>query len=318
MTNNKRVLAVVSLVFLSGCGLRRHETTETYVLVTANTKIPYWQEAVAGLSAAAHDYDVKSDVAGPDSYDPKAEKDEMMKVIAKKPAGILVSAADKDIMKDAIDAAVDAGIPVVTIDADSPSSKRLLFIGTNNYQAGQIGGGLVAKALNGRGTVVFYSIPGQANIAERLEGYKSALAREPGIKIDDVIDIKGESTAAFDATQNLLNSKKGALPDAFVCLEALACPEVADVLTRGKVTGKTIVAMDTSPATLDWIKKGVIRATIAQKPYTMAYYGLRVLDDLHHNRPTNGEGNRGSLPTFIDTGTTVVDSSNVASFQAAK
>jgi ribose transport system substrate-binding protein len=238
-------------------------------------------------------------------------------VIAKKPAGILVSAADKDVMKDAIDAAVDAGIPVVTIDADSPQSKRVLFIGTNNYEAGQIGGALLAKALNGKGSVVFYSIPGQANIASRLQGYQQALSREPGIKVDQVIDIKGESSAAFDATQALL-SKKGALPDAFVCLEALACPEVADVLTRGKVTGKTIIAMDTPSATLDWIKKGVIRATIAQKPYTMAYYGLRVLDDLHHNRPANPEGNRGGLPTFIDTGTTVVDSSNVGSFQTAK
>jgi len=315
MIIDKRILAAACFLFLSSCGLRRHETTETYVLVAANTKIPYWQEAIAGLSAAAHDFDVKTDVAGPDTYDPKAEKEEMMKVIAKKPAGILVSAADKDIMKDAIDAAMDAGIPVVTIDADSPASKRLLFIGTNNYDAGLIGGGLLAKALNGKGSVVFYSIPGQSNLAERLQGYQRALAREPGIKIDEVIDIKGESTAAFDATQSLLSSKKNQIPDAFVCLEALACPEVADVLTRAKLTGKTIIAMDTSPATLDWIKKGVIRATIAQKPYTMAYYGLRVLDDIHHNRPATSDANHGGLPTFIDTGTTVVDSSNVASFQ---
>ena len=36
---------------------------------------------------------------------------------------------------------------------------------------------------------------------------------------------------------------------------------------KGKVK---IVAMDTDPGTVDWIKKGVISATIAQKPYTMA------------------------------------------------
>jgi len=45
------------------------------------------------------------------------------------------------------------------------------------------------------------------------------------------------------------------------------------------------MAMDTDPDTLDWIQKGVIVATIAQKPYTMAMVGLRMLDDLHHNRP---------------------------------
>lgn len=41
--------------------------------------------------------------------------------------------------------------------------------------------------------------------------------------------------------------------------------------------------MDDNPETLDWIKRGVISATIGQKPYTMSFYGLKLLDDLHHN-----------------------------------
>ena len=38
--------------------------------------------------------------------------------------------------------------------------------------------------------------------------------------------------------------------------------------------------MDTDPDTLQWIQKGVIAATISQKPYTMAYVGLMMLDSL--------------------------------------
>ena len=157
-----------------------------------------------------------------------------------------------------------------------------------------------------------YTIPGQINVDERLEGYKRALARDGGIKISRVIDMKGEPPAAFDATQSIVQ-KGGTLPDAFVCLEALACPEVADVLQRNNVTGKTIIAMDALPTTLQWIQKGVIQATIAQRPYTMAYYGLRVLDDLHHNKASAGPTGRPTLPVFIDTGTVLVDSSNVGS-----
>lgn len=298
-------------------GGARHEPTEVYYLVTANSKIAYWQEAAAGLSAAARELGVRTELVGPEAYDPQAEKDALMKAIHQNlpPTGILVSAAEADVLREAIDAATAAGIPVVTIDADSPQSKRRFFIGTNNYQAGQMGGDIVSKDLNGKGTVVVYSIPGQENLDERLEGYKRAFARQPGIKITKVVDIHGESAKAFDATRELIDKKT--VPDAFVCLEALSCSEIADALDRANIRGKIIVAMDTNDTTLSWIQKGMIRATIAQKPFTMAFYGLHAIDDMHHNKPASIEGSHSSIPVFIDTGATVVDKSNLTSFQGA-
>jgi ribose transport system substrate-binding protein len=297
-------------------GGARHESTEVYDLVTANTHIAYWEEASAGLSAAAKDLGVRAETIGPDTYDPQAEKDALLKAIHQNlpPAGFLVSAADPDLMRDAIDAAVAAGIPVITIDADSPRSKRQFFIGTNNYQAGQMGGDIVAKELDGKGAVLVFSLPTQANQDERLEGYKRAFARQPGIRITQVVDVHGDPAKVFDMARDL--TEKKALPDAFVCLESQSCAEIADALDRAKVRGKTIVAMDTIENTISWIQKGMIRATIAQKPYTMAYYGLRAIDDLHHNKPSTREDNRSSVPVFMDTGVTIVDKSNVAAFQS--
>ena len=264
---------VVSILSLTACGGARHDTSEVYYLVVANTRIEYWQEAAAGLSAAAREMGVRAEMLGPETYDPQAEKDTLMKAVRQNipPTGILVSPADPELMREAIDSAVAAGIPVVTIDSDSPKSKRLLFVGTNNYDAGQMGGDILVKELNGKGTVVVYSILGQENLNERLEGYKRAIARQPGIKIVQVIDIRGETTKAFEATRGLLDKKT--VPDALVCLEALACAEVADVLDRANIRGKTIIAMDTNDTTLEWIRKGMIRTTIAQKPYTMAFHG---------------------------------------------
>ena len=309
------------MCLLCACG-GRHEAGETYVLVSANTKIAYWQEAADGLKAAAREMGVNSEMVGPETYDPKAEKEEFLNVVHRKipPAGILVSAADPELMRDAIDTAAAAGIPVVTIDSDSPKSKRLTFIGTNNYVAGQMSGELLAKELGGKGSVALYSIPGQANVDERLEGCKRVLARYPGITILPVIDIAGDPTKAFDATRSLIAPGKTA-PDAFVCLEALSCKEVADVLDRASIKGKTIIAMDTQEGTLEWMRKGVIRATIAQKPYTMAYFGTRVLDDFHHVKPGADagslQGTRSHVPVFVDTGATLVDKSNMASFTVA-
>jgi ribose transport system substrate-binding protein len=314
-------LASVAMSLLCACG-GRHETTEVYILVTTNTKIPYWQEAAEGLRAAARDLGVKSEMVGPDTYDPKAEKEELLKLPQRKipPAGILVSAADPELMREAIDAVAAAGIPVVTIDADSPKSKRLTFIGTNNYVAGQMSGELLAKEINGKGSVVLYTIPGQENLDERLEGCKRVLARNPGIKILQVINIAGDPTKAFDGTQSLIEKGKTP-PDAFVCLEALSCTEVANVLDRAGLRDKTVIAMDTSEGTLNWIRKGMIRATIAQKPYTMTYFGTRVLDAYHHDKLTGGaspaQGNRALVPVFMDTGATLVDKSNMDAFTAS-
>jgi len=316
----KRLTSLTALAagLLGACG-GRHDSTETYVLVTANTRIAYWQEAVQGLQAAAREMGVKWEMVGPETYDPKAEKEEFVKAAGRQvhPAGILVSAADPALMADAIDSAVATGIPVITIDADSPKSKRLTFIGTNNYQAGQTGGEILVKEMMGKGNVVIYTMPGQRNLDERLEGYKRVLARSPGVKIVEVVDIAGDPTKAFDATKRML-VKGSTRPDGYVCLEALSCAEVADVLNRDGIHDKTVIAMDKSEGTLNWMRKGMIRATIAQRPYTMAYFGTRVLDDFHHNKPASAEANRNRslTPVFIDTGATLVDKANLESFAA--
>lgn len=301
------------------CGGSRHDVDETYFLVTVNTKIPYWQAARAGFAAAGDQLKVKYDVVGPDTYDPRAERDEFQRLVReRKPSGIVISPADPAMMQPEIDAAIGRGVPVITIDSDAPSSKRLFFIGTDNYDAGVLGGNLAAKTLGGKGNVVVFTMPEQANLKERMQGYEQAFRAYPGIHIVERVDIKGDPRIAFDRANDILEKGKPAV-DAFVCLEALACPEVAEVLSRRNVKGKVVVAMDTDQRTLEWIQKGMIVATIAQKPYTMASFGLKVLDDLFHNKlPTLArsfaQDIRSPLPTFVDTGTVLVDKNNVEQF----
>src|SRR5437016_5130634 len=118
------------LITLAGCtGKTGHKSNEKYYLVCANIKLPYWQAAASGLSKAAKELDVSAEVAGPDTYDRQAEQAAFQAAVAKNPAGMLVSAADPNLMKADVDAAIAKGIPVITIDSDTPDSKRLLFIG---------------------------------------------------------------------------------------------------------------------------------------------------------------------------------------------
>lgn len=318
-TGRLLISAVSSAALLSmiGCAGSAHEPQEKYILVADNSKIPYWQSAVQGLNHAAAEMKVKSELQGPDGHDPQGEHDAFRRAVAEKPSGILVSVSDASVLATDINAAVDQNIPVITVDADAPDSKRLFFVGTDNFNAGIIGGKLTAKLLNGKGNVVIFTIPSQSNLKERLAGYTSAFADHTDIKIMQTVDMNGNSDIAFDSAKKLLDSK--AKVDAFICLEALACPAVADVVNRAGMGGKVkIIAMDTDPGTVEWINKGVISATVAQKPYTMAYYGTKLLDDIHHHPAKPLAGNWAQnvfspYPTFVDTGAFVVSKDNVAS-----
>jgi ribose transport system substrate-binding protein len=314
-------LILTAMVLLSCGGGSSHDSEEMYYLVTANSKVPYWETAHDGWRQAASQMKVKVQYVGPDTYDPKAEHEQFQSILKSKPSGILVAVTDAAVLKPDIDAAVAQGIPVITMDSDAPDSKRLTFIGTNNYQAGLMGGKVALKALNGKGTVIFFTMPGQSNLDERLKGYKDAFADKPQIKVGQIVDIKGDPRIAFDKTMELLRTKSPV--DAFICLEALACKEVADVLDRTH-SEKVLVAMDTDEGTLDWIKKGKIAATIAQKPYTMAFYGLQMLDDAHHkDKKTALAANSATdpfaaMPAFVDTGATLIDKNNLADFIRAR
>ena len=313
------LLLAIMLVPLFSCG--GGHSGENYILISANVKVPYWQSAGAGFTQSAGQLKVAYTFTGPDTYDPAAERDELKNAIAKKPDGILISVADPTLMKDDIDNAISSGIPVITIDSDAPTSKRLFFVGTNNYQAGMTGGKRLAQELKGKGDVVVFTMPPQSNLNERLRGYKDALEGSQ-IKLSHVVDIKGDPRIAFDSVEQFLGNDKKEHIDGFVCLEALSGKEVAIVLDNYKVKGRTIIAMDTDPDTLNWIQKGVIAATISQKPYTMAFVGLKMLDDLHHEKlgKLDSDWARDSfapVPAFVDTGSALVDKSNVDAFIAA-
>jgi len=310
-----------ALPWLAGCGGSGHSSTEKFYLVATNIKIPYWQNANTGLLRSAAVLGVKAELVGTDTFDPKGEHDSFQHVLAEKikPAGILISAANPTVMQPDIDAAIAQGIPVITLDSDAPASKRLTFIGSDNYKAGLMGGQLAVKQLQGKGNVVVYTMPEQANLKDRLHGYRDILEASPKIKIVDIVDIKGDARIAFDHTQEMVDKKTISAIDGFICLEAIACPEIADVLDRNKVGGKVIVAMDTDPRTLEAIKKDRIAGTIVQKPFTMGFTGLLTLDSMFHHPPAPldkpwAQDPQSPVATFIDTGEMLVDKSNVDAF----
>jgi ribose transport system substrate-binding protein len=164
-----------------------------------------------------------------------------------------------------------------------------------------------------------FTMPEQTNLAERLQGYRDALDTTPQVKIVRVVDIKGDPRIVFDTTTEILGKERDKV-DAFVCLEAQCGQEVGTVLNNYNIRNKVVIAMDTDASTLDWVQKGVIAATIGQKPFTMTMVGLHMLDDYYHNKVSNMDSDWthdsfAPVPAFVDTGSVLIDRNNVESFR---
>jgi len=314
------VLLALAVAFTSGCG-ERHSKKEVFYLIGANMKLSYWQTAADGFNRAAAQYQVTAKVEGPDTYDAQAELAALHSAIAAKASGILISVADAAVLTPEINAAVSAGIPVITIDSDAAASRRLYFIGTNNLEAGRMGGKRIIEKLGGKGNIVFFKLGDQPNIDERLKGFKEVLATRPDIHISAEVDMKGVATNAFDWTQESMVLTGPKKIDAYVSLDSTSGKVVADAVKRGG-GGREVLAFDVDQETLDGIKAGAIDATIAQKPFTMAYYGLKMLDEVYHDPPKDlakdySADSFAPYPSFVDTGTSIVDQSNVDLYIAA-
>jgi len=314
------VLVFVGAVLMAACVKPYHEENERYVFVATNINLPYWKEAEAGFLDAAKALGVKSELIGPTGYAPNAELGTFRQIVEQHPAGICLSAARPEIFRAEIDKAVAQGIPVICVDSDVPHSNRVLYIGTDNFKAGRESLKRMAVLVPGKGNIAVITISDQNNLDDRVAGVADALANFPALKLTKILDDKGDARSAFDQVSELIQKKEKV--DGIICLEATGGSGAAEAAHHFNMEGKLpIVAFDNDPETLDWIDRGVITATITQKPYVMSYYGLKFLDDLHHNAVHQFKDWRTALaapmPTSVDTGTVVVDKSNLNVYREA-
>jgi ribose transport system substrate-binding protein len=237
--------------------------------------------------------------------------------IAKKPNGIVVVGFE-DTLVPIVNKAIEAGIPVVTVDADLPTSNRISFVGTGNYTAGNTGGKYLADAIGGEGKVAIMIKPGQSNLEERRRGYEDALAEFPGIEIVQIADTQSDPIVAAQAAAALLQK----FPD----LKGIACVEAAGgsgaataVKEAGKVGEVKIISMDRGEDVLSDIEAGVITASVAQQTALMPYYAIQILMNVNNSNVAitsdNAAAGVAGVPAVIDTGAIIINAENAKYFK---
>src|SRR5260370_10768923 len=171
-------------------------------------KVPGWEEAEAGFLDAAKALGVKGELVGPTGYAPNAELGIFRQIVEEHPAGICLSAGRPEIFQAAIDQAIAQGIPVICVDADVPNSKRVLYIGTDNFKAGKESLKQMAALVPSNGSVVVITIPGQRNLDDRVAGVAGAVENFSAINLTKRIYDKGDPPRTVDNDSEAIQKKE--------------------------------------------------------------------------------------------------------------
>jgi ribose transport system substrate-binding protein len=289
---------------------------DVYVEVSALGNLEYFYDHKMGMKKAGELLGVQTDYKGPADLDMNAMVQTLELAIAGKPGGLVVVGFD-DSLTPVINKATDAGIPVVTVDADLPKSKRIAFVGTGNFNAGYQGGLKLAELVGGKGKVGLLTRTGQSNLNERIDGYKAALAKYPEIEIVQVANTDSDTAKATQVAALLLQR--------YSDLAGIACVEAAGgagaataVKEAGRIGKVKIVAMDRDKSVLKYIEDDIIQAAVAQQTALMPIYAVMILHQINHMdvpiASDNAAARVSGVPTTIDTGVIIVDKSNYKYF----
>ncbi|MGE5462833.1 MAG: sugar-binding protein [Syntrophothermus sp.] len=270
-----------------------------YVFLPKGLDNPYWDNCRKGMEAEAAKLGVNAEFIGPEKSDATLQVGVIESVLARKPAAIAISPNDPATVNELIAKATAAGIKVITWDADAPDSQRILYIGTDNYNAGGTAAETLSKVLGGKGKVAILNGALTAlNAQQRTQGFKDWMAKNaPGIEIVDDQPTNDDANTSASVAESILQAH----PDlaGFYGVTGNGVPG-AGVAVKGanKCGAVHIVGFDVVPQGQELMRGGCVDALISQRPYGMTAKALDVMVDLVNGK-TYTEKN-------IDTGVEVV------------
>jgi ribose transport system substrate-binding protein len=290
---------------------------EKYVMVSNVAAHPYWLDAQYGGQDAAKNLGVTWEYTGPADFDTPAQVTALEQIIPTKPAGLVIAALQPDAITPAINKAIEAGIPLVTVDTDAPASKRMTYLGTENYSAGRTMAKTMLEVLAGApGKVGLASVPGQFNLEERIRGIKDEFAVTGNAEVVTVVDDKNDDAATADAIVAMLQAN----PDINLIgtINAVGAGAAAALRQTNNIGKIKAVTFDITEPIIAALEDGSIQATMVQRTYMMTYVGVYFLYYVNH--PTeylkNWLDNKiGILPYAVDTGVMSITKDQAAPFK---
>ena len=290
---------------------------EEYVMITTAVNLPmYVNHDQAAFLAWGKKMGVRTTILGPAEWDVPAQIATIEQVIPSRPAGLLINGTDPGIAQ-AINKAVDAGIPTIVYDSEISGSRRHCFIGSNWYEMGKLQGERMAQLVHEKGKVACMGILGMENMEAGIQGFRDALKKYPGILFLGKYNDKANVEMAAKITADLI----AANPDiaGIGGFDSNSGPGMGlSVKEAGKKGLIRLTCVDAEPEHIKLVKEGVIDLLVAQKRELFTSLGAQFLYDMRHGtwKFSKNDSRAGviPIPTRVSTGVIEIDKNNVDLF----
>jgi len=297
--------------------------------VITNGISPFWDSMGKGLEAAKADLKCSADWQGPSPAENNAQVNLFKTAVASKVDGIGVSVIEAKAMVPVIDDAIKQGIPVITFDSDSPESKRLAYIGTNNFEAGRTAGMEAVKLFpNGGKLVAFVGNMGAQNARDRYNGMVEAVKGHNIVFLQAPFEDNKDKGKARKNVEDAITRYQAQGLNGLVGLYSYNGPAIVSAVEAQGLRAKMkIVCFDGEPETLNNLGKGLVDVTVVQKPYEFGRLSVKLLDLLKKDKNDIDKALGEMKPELdkmnmkidtkqhvIDTGVDVITPANAAPF----
>ncbi len=306
-------IALAMLLSFAACSKPAASDEQPYViLVNALVGHPVYEQQAEAARKAAEDYGVNLEIIGPTFGTTTIVTDyiaAMENAITLEPDAIIGEPFDPSLF-EVFDRAKQADIPMfLTSNLLEDEDAFIAWIGTDNYNYGIKAADMIAEETGGEANIcIVMGDLATTNQVEQRQGIEDRIAEKyPNMKVVNVVADKNDLATAINVTEDTLNSYPET--NVFIMLESTGGPGVVQVCEEMNRDDVIILDIDAIEATIDNIKAGKVWATLAQNFYKRGYESVRMAYEYLT------EGEKATFEKFNDSGTVLIDSSNVANYE---
>jgi len=202
---------------------------------------------------------------------------------------LILTPADSERFVSVINELDEKGVKTICIDSDCPNSKRLSFIGTDNYAAGIKMGEVIAKHLKNKekgDVIISMTDRNRTNMVERLTGVEDELKKHKNLKIIAMDYGKINTTDRIKNLEELV--RKYPHFDLMAGLDAHFCEMVEILKKKCNLTDKIFIGFDNIPKNIELLEKGVVDAIVAQRQELFTNIAIRKIYSYEAGNPETG------------------------------
>lgn len=200
-------------------------------------------------------------------------------LISQKVDVLIINPTDSDAVVNAVRAANDKKIPVITLDRASNGGEVVAHIASDNIAGGKMAADFIIGQLKGKGKVVeLQGISGTSAARDRGKGFEDQIATSTGIKIVSKQAADFDRAKGLSVMENILQAQ----PDinaVFAQNDEMALGAVK-ALESAKKKGVIVVGFDAIEDATAAVKSGTMAATIAQQPDLIGSMGIEYADKI--------------------------------------